>query len=164
MFPKMGKETLPQVEKVQKVPYRINQEETRRDTYYSNWPKLNTKKDIKSNKRTAAHNIRGNPPKAGRWYFSRNSASWKRGARRSSDEREKPSTQNTLPSKPLTQNWQRNQKPHSPAKAKRIQWHQTSFPTNAKGNFLDGKIKGHTRYKKIIKWKNSLVKGNIKER
>lgn len=61
MFPKVGKETLPQVEKVQKVPYRINQEETRRDTYYSNWPKLNTKKDIKSNKRTAAHNIRGNP-------------------------------------------------------------------------------------------------------
>ena len=47
------------------------------------------------------------------------------------------------------------------SKAKRIQHHQTSFTTNAKGTSLGGKEKATTRNKKITKWKSSLVKANI---
>ena len=64
-----------------------------------------------------------------------------------SDEREKPTTKNTLLSKVLIQIPQRNQKLCRQAKAKRIQHHQTSFTTNAKGISLGGKEKETTRNK-----------------
>ena len=59
----------------------------------------------------------------------------------SSDEREKPTTKNTLPSKALIQIRQRNQKLYRQAKAKKIHHHQTSSTTNTKGNSLGGKQK-----------------------
>ena len=58
-----------------------------------------------------------------------------------SDEREEPTTQNTLPSKTLFQIWWRNQKLSRQAKVKRIQHHKTSFRTNAKGTSLGRKHK-----------------------
>ena len=58
-----------------------------------------------------------------------------------SDEREKPTAQITVPSKGLIQIWRRNQKLYRQAKAERIQHHQTSSPTNAKGSSLERKHK-----------------------
>ena len=46
---------------------------------------------------------------------------------------------NTLPNKALIQTWWRNQKLYRQTKAKRIQNHQTSSSTNAKGSSLDRK-------------------------
>ena len=56
-----------------------------------------------------------------------------------SDEREKPTTKITLSSKDLFQIRRRNQKLYRQAKAERIQHHQTSSSTNAKGSSLDRK-------------------------
>ena len=56
----------------------------------------------------------------------------------SSDESEKPTTKNTLTSKVLIQIRQRNQKLYRQAESKRIQHHQTSLTTNAKGTSLGG--------------------------
>ena len=55
------------------------------------------------------------------------------------DEREKPTTQITIHSKDLIQILRRNQKLYRQAKAERIQHHQTSSSTNAKGSSLDRK-------------------------
>ena len=60
-------------------------------------------------------------------------------------EREEPTTKNTLPSKTLLQIWWRNQKLSRQAKIKRIQHHQTSFTTNAKGTSLGRKHKWRKR-------------------
>jgi len=56
-----------------------------------------------------------------------------------SDEREKSTTQITIPSKDLIQIFRRNQKLYRQAKAQRIQHHQTRSSTNAKGSSLDRK-------------------------
>ena len=64
----------------------------------------------------------------------------------SSDERGKPTTKNTLPSKKLTHIWWRNQKFSRQAKVKRIQHHQTSLTTNAKGTSLGRKHKRRKRH------------------
>ena len=50
-------------------------------------------------------------------------------------------TKNILPSKTLVQIWWRNQNLSKQAKVKRIQHHQTSLPTNAKGTTLGRKCK-----------------------
>ena len=55
--------------------------------------------------------------------------------------KEDPTTKITLPSKDLIQIWWRNQELYRQAKAKRIQHHQTSSTTNAKGTSLSGKHK-----------------------
>ena len=65
------------------------------------------------------------------------------------DERESPITKNTLPSKTLLQIRWRNQKLSRQAKVKRIQHHQTSFTTNAKGISLDGKYREGKDLQKI---------------
>ena len=54
----------------------------------------------------------------------------------------KPTTKNTVPNKALVQNQWRNQKFYRRAKAKTIQYNQTSFTTNPKGISLGGKEKG----------------------
>ena len=46
-------------------------------------------------------------------------------------------------------------------KQKRIQCHQISIMTNAKGTSLGGKEKATMRNKKIMKWESSLVKANL---
>ena len=78
-----------------------------------------------------------------------------------SGEREKPTTKCTLPSKAPVQIWQRNQKLYRKAKAKRVQHHQTSFTTNAKGTSPGRKEKATMRNKESTKWESSLVKENI---
>ena len=61
--------------------------------------------------------------------------------------REKPTTHITIPRKNLIQIRRRNQKLYRQAKAERIQHHQTSSSTNAKGSSLDRK---HRRVYKLI--------------
>ena len=77
------------------------------------------------------NNIQGNSHQAISWFPNRNSTSQKGMAWWG--EREKPATKNTLPSKTFIQIWWRNQKLSRQAKVKRIQQHQTSFTTDAKG-------------------------------
>ena len=57
----------------------------------------------------------------------------------------------TLPSKNLIQIQRRNQNLYRQAKAMRIQHHQTSFITNAKGTYLGGKHKRRKNKPKSIK-------------
>ena len=62
-----------------------------------------------------------------------------------------------LPGKDLIQIRQRNQKLYRQAKAERIQYHQTSSTTNAKGTSLSGKHKRRkgptkTTPKQLRKW------------
>ena len=66
-----------------------------------------------------------------------------------SDEREKPTTQITVPSKDLIQLW-RNLKLYK--QKLRIQHHKTSSSTNAKGSSLDRK------QKKVYKLKPKTTK------
>ena len=66
-----------------------------------------------------------------------------------SDEREKPTTKITLPSKDLIHIQWRNQNIYRQAKATRIQHHKTSFTTNAKGTSLSGKHKKTHKNKPI---------------
>ena len=61
------------------------------------------------------------------------------------EERQEPTTQNTLLSKTLLQISWRNQKLSRKAKVKRIQDHQTSFTTNVKGTSLGRKHKTRER-------------------
>ena len=61
-------------------------------------------------------------------------------------EKEKSTTKIIVPGKDLIQNWWRNQKLFKQAKVKRIQYHQISFTTNAKGTYIVKKYK-----KKIYK-------------
>ena len=75
--------------------------------------------------------------------------------------KKKPTTKNTLPSKVLIQIRWRNQKFFREAKAQRIQHHQTSFTTNAKGTSLGRKEKATIRNDKVTKWESSLVNATI---
>ena len=69
-----------------------------------------------------------------------------------SDEREKPTTKITLPSKDLIQLWGVIKSFTDKAKAERNQHHQTSSSTNAKGSSLDRK------HKKVYKLKPKTTK------
>ena len=70
---------------------------------------------------------------------------------------EESTTKITLPGKDLIQIRWRNQNLYRQAKAKRIQHHQTSSTTNAKGTSLSGKHKRRkgptkTNPKQLRKW------------
>ena len=62
-----------------------------------------------------------------------------------SDEREDPTTKNTLPSKTLLQIWWRNLNLSRQAKVNKIQHHQTSSTENDKRTFLGRKYKKRKR-------------------
>ena len=95
------------------------------------------------------NNIQGSSQQFISWFLNRISTSQKAMAWYiSSDEREGPTTKNTLPRKTLLQIWWRNQKFSKQAKAETIQYHQTSFKTNAKGTSLGRK---HRRRKDLQK-------------
>ena len=90
------------------------------------------------------------------WFFSRNSANQKgMPGYILSDEREKPTTNITLPTMVLIQIWPRNQKHYSQAKAKRIRHHQIHLTTNEKGTSLG---ETHKRNKKTYKNKPKTIK------
>ena len=71
------------------------------------------------------------------------------------DEREEPTTKNTIPSKTLLQIQWRNHKLSTQTKVKRIQHHQTSFTTNAKGTSLG---REHKRKKRPTENKPKAIK------
>ena len=155
----MGKEIATQVQEVQRLPYRINPMRNIPTHILIKLTKIKFKeKNIKSSKGKATNNIQGNPHKVIMWFFSRNSAGQKKMAKYSwSDEKGKPTTKVTLPSKAMIQIEWRNQKLYRQAKAKTIQHHQTGFTTNAKGTFLRGKQKRRkrptkTNTKQLRKW------------
>ena len=68
---------------------------------------------------------------------------------------EKCTAKITVPSKDLIQNWWRNKKLFKQAKFKRIQYHQTNFTTNGKGNYL---VKKYKRRKKDPKNQPQTIK------
>ena len=70
----------------------------------------------------------------------------------------KPTIKNTLPSKTHIQIWWRNQKLSRQAKVKRIQHHETSFTTNAKGISLGRK---HKRRKSFTENKLKTIKKTV---
>ena len=91
--------------------------------------------------------IQGNAHQAISWFLNRNSTSQKGMAWYIwNDERGEPTTKDILPSKTFLQIWWRNQKLSRQAKVKRIQQHQTSFTTNAKGTFLGRKQEKENPY------------------
>ena len=77
-----------------------------------------------------------------------------------SDEREEPTTKTTLLRKTFIQIWWRNQKLSRQAKVKRIQHHQTSFTTSAKGTSLCRK---HKRRKRSTNNKPKTLKKMVTE-
>ena len=92
------------------------------------------------------NNIQGNSHQVISWFLNRNSTSQKGMAGYiESDEREEPTTKDTPPSKTLLQVWWRNQKFSRQAKVKRIQYHQSSFTTKAKGTSSGRKHKRRER-------------------
>ena len=72
-------------------------------------------------------------------------------------EGKKSTNKITLFSKDIIQIQRRNQKLYRQAKVERIQYHQTSFTTNAKGTSLDTK---HKRKKRPNKNKLKTINGN----
>ena len=100
------------------------------------------------------NSIQGTSHKAISWFFNstiQKATAWYIKC----DEREEPTSKNTLPSKTLFQIWWRNQKPSRWAKVKRIQHHQTSFTTNDKGTSLGRK---HKRRKRPAENKPKTIK------
>ena len=83
--------------------------------------------------------------------------------KKKSGEREEPASKSTLPRKALIMIQWRNQKLYRQAIAKRIQHHQASFATNAKGASLSRKEKATTRNKEITNQK-AHGKGKHKSR
>ena len=105
------------------------------------------------------NNIQGNSHQAISWFLNRNFISQKGMAWYIwNDEREEPTIKDILPSKTFLQIWWRNQKLSRQAKVKRIQQHQTSFTTNAKGVSLDKKHKERKDLQKQTQ--NNNVNGN----
>ena len=96
--------------------------------------------NIKISTGKATSNIQWYNHKDNRWCFSRNSSGQKGMVGYAlSDEREKPTTKSTPHSMDFIQIWRNNQKLYKLAKAEKIQHHQTSSSTNAKGSSLDRK-------------------------
>ena len=96
--------------------------------------------NIKSSKGKTTNNSQTDPHKGNSWSFNRNSSDrreWQDILKVMKEEN--ITTQITVPSKDLIQIWRRNQKLYRQAKAQRIQHHQTSSSTNAKGSSLDRK-------------------------
>ena len=60
-FPNMGKETLTQVQEVQRVPYRTNPRRNTLRHVLIKSTKIRNRENIKSNKGKATNNIQGNP-------------------------------------------------------------------------------------------------------
>ena len=141
---------------MQRVPGRINPRRNMLRNTVIKQTKVKTMKNIKSNKRKVTNNIQGNSHKVINWLLNRNSTSQKRMAWYIySDDREEPTTKNTLPSKTLLQIWWRNQNLSRQRDVKRIQHHQTSFTTNAKRTSLGRK---HKRRKRSTENKAKTIK------
>ena len=142
-FPNMGKEIATQVQEVQRVPYRIN---PRRNTPRHILNKL-TKIRFKEKILKAEREKQRITYKGILIRLSGDFSAETLQARREWQEIFKVMKEKNLqprllyPAKDLIEIRQRNQKLYRQAKATRIQHHQTSFTTNAKGTSLDGKHK-----------------------
>ena len=120
--PKMGKEIITQGQETQKVPKQDKPKAKQPKTHINQINEDQTQKaNLKSSKGKATNNTQGDPHKDNCWSF----ISGQKGmaGHTSSDEREKLTTQITVPSKDLIQMWRRNQKLYRQAKAQRNQHH-----------------------------------------
>ena len=72
-FPNMGKETVIQVQKMQRVPYGIDPKRNTK-TYINQTNKKYKEKILKSNKRKANHKQADGPMRPSADFFSQNSA------------------------------------------------------------------------------------------
>ena len=155
----MGKEIVNQVQEAQRVPYRIN---PRRNTPIYILIKLSKikykEKILRAAREKQQLTYKGIPIR-----LTADLSAEILQARREWQvvfkvmKGKKPTTKITLPGKDLIQIQQRNQKLYKQAKAKRIQNHQTSSTTNAKGISLGRKHKRRKRRtitnpKQLRKW------------
>ena len=121
----MGKEPLTQIQEAQKVPYKIIPRRNAPKHILIKLTKVKHKENIlKAAREKKQINIHGDPEKVTGRFSSRNSAGPKGVAQNAlCDERKKPPTKISLPSKALILIRRRNQKLGRQAKAKRIQQH-----------------------------------------
>ena len=139
-FPKIRKEIVTQIQETQS-PKQDKPKAKHPKTHINQINKDQTQiANFKSSKGKTANNTQGDPHKDNSWSFNRNSSGQKGMAGHTkSDERETTITQITVASKDLIQIWRGNQKLYRQGKAERIQHHQISSSTNAKGSSLDRK-------------------------
>ena len=156
-FSNIGKEIVTQVQEAQRVPYRIN---PRRNTPRHILIKLTKikfkEKILKAAREKQQITYKGIPIRLSA-DFSAETLQARREWQDILKVMKEKNLQPRLPSKDLIQIQQRNQKLYRQAKAKRIQHHQTSFTTNAKGTSLGGKHKRRkrptkTNPKQLRKW------------
>ena len=152
-IPLHGKETVTQVQEAQRVPYRINPKRNTLRYMVIKMTKIKDKERIikaATEKQQITHKGTSIRLSAD---FSAETLQVRREWHNIFKVMKRKNLQPRIPSKALIQIWQRNQKLYRQAKAKRIQHHQTSFTTNAKGTSLGEKEKATTRNKKAMKWK-----------
>ena len=155
-FPNMGKEIVTQVQEAQRIPYRINPRRNTPRHILIKLTKTKFKEKILKAKGKAKITYKGIPIR-----LSADFAAETLQARREWQDilkvMKEKNLQPRLPSKDLIRIQWRNQKLYRQAKAKRIQHHQTSFTTNAKGTSLGGK---HKRRKRPTKTNPKQENGN----
>ena len=112
-FPNVGKESLTQIQEAQRVPYKINPRRNTLRHILIKLTKIKDRENLESSEGKETNNIQGNPNKVIGRFFNRNSAGQKAVAWYTQrDERKKPPTKITLPSKALLHIWRRNQNLH----------------------------------------------------
>ena len=142
----MGKEIVNQVQEAHRVPYRKNPRRNTPKHILIKLSKIEYKKILKAVREKQQITHKGIPIK----LTADHSAETLKARREWQDifkviKGKKLTTKITLPSKDLIQIQRRNENLYSQEKVKRIQQHQTSFATNAKGTFLGRKHKRRKR-------------------
>ena len=155
-FPNMGKEIVTQVQELQRVPYKINPRRNTPRHILIKLTKIKCKEKIlKTGREKQKITYKGIPIRDFSADFSAETLQARREWQDILKVIKENNLQPRLPSKDLIQIQGRNQKLYRQAKAKRIQHHQTSFTTNAKGNFsrqeTQEKKKTHKNKLKTIK-------------
>ena len=139
----MEKEIVNQVQKVQRVPYRINPRRNMPRHILIKLTKTKPKERIlKSEREKQQVTYKGNPI-----HLTADLSAETLKARREWQDifkvlkEKKSTTKITVLSKDLIQNLWKNQTLFRQAKVKRIQYYQTSFTTNVKGTYIVKKCK-----------------------
>ena len=146
-FPKVGKEIATKVQETQSVPKRINPRWNTARHILIKLTKIKHEEQIlKAAREKQQITHKGIPITADLSIETLQARrEWQdilkvmKGKTNKQTNKKKPTAQITVPSKDLIQIWRWNEKLYRQVKAERIQHHQTSFPTNAKGSSLDRK-------------------------
>ena len=149
----MGKETITQVQEVQRVPYRINPTRNMLRHILIKLKKIKDKEEIvKATREKQQMTYKGISIMLAA-DFSAETLQASREWHNMFKVMKGKNLQSRIPSKALNQIRWRNQKLYRQAKAKTTQHHHISFTTNANGTSLGRKEKSTTRNKKIMNGK-----------